>query len=101
MKTKTKSIFTQLSAIVLFFVAMSLVTLVGIRLFGISVSEKPQGTKLLLFLVFICPSVVVSTGLTFWIWSRVLVFLKILSPQDAKGYPFSKPWQERQFDSEG
>jgi hypothetical protein len=33
------------------------------------------------------------TGVTVWAWGKLLVMIGILTPEEAKGYPFSRPWE--------
>ena len=39
-------------------------------------------------------SVIIVTCLVgIFLWGKILVWLRVLSREEAKGYPFSRPWQ--------
>ena len=31
-----------------------------------------------------------------FLWGRILVLIGILSKEEAKGYPYSKPWEKKE-----
>ena len=32
-----------------------------------------------------------------YLWGRILVVIGVLSKEEAKGYPYSKPWERSQY----
>jgi hypothetical protein len=43
--------------------------------------------------LFFGSTIIIASLLGILLWGRILVLLGILSREEAKGYPFSRPWQ--------
>lgn len=83
---KSKYIFTQISAVIIFFLSAYLFTKVMKHY-----SWQNNIKMVLISIVFW----VATYGLLLCIWGRILVALGVLSKEEAKGYPFSKPWEKK------
>ncbi|MCP4117701.1 MAG: hypothetical protein GY737_20340 [Desulfobacteraceae bacterium] len=85
---KKKFIFTQLSGpIIGCFVGYGV-----IRLLFYFFSDWYMADKISHVLVF-GTVIILSCVLGILLWGKVLIMLGILSKEEAKGYPFSKPWE--------
>ena len=51
-----------------------------------------QGSKVT-HVVFFATIIILSCMLGMYLWGRILVLTKVLNRKEAKGYPFSKPWE--------
>jgi hypothetical protein len=77
-------LFSQLSAITVFLVVL----FVGVFLLrGLGV--HPTGW----FVLGVVAGLVLVSALTTALWGKVLVWLGVLSAEEARGYPYSKPWE--------
>jgi hypothetical protein len=90
-------LFSQLSAFVVFG-AVSLLGAVVVRRVlppigsqATGWSAVAAGTELVALIVF--------AMLAVFLWGKVLVFLGVLTAEDARGYPYSKPWERRSNDA--
>jgi len=82
-----KFIYTQLSA-PLALIAGGAFALYAIKAFGLSaLMTKEIYAILLMIFVF---SFAIGTML---LWGKILVVLGILTKGEARGYPYSKPWE--------
>lgn len=87
-----KFLFTQLSAPIIGFLALFLVLILTKEHFRVFFTLEPLslflkvGVVIALFLFVLLGSM--------YVWGRVLVRLGILTKEEAKGYPYSKPWEK-------
>jgi membrane-bound ClpP family serine protease len=88
MKTNRKFIFTQLSAPI-----VCGVTILGIG-FLIGKFHPINGKNLTLTDCLLLLLLFASMFLSMYFWGRILVLLGILTKEEAKGYPYSKPWEK-------
>lgn len=57
-----------------------------------------QNKYTLLFWAFIIGCIVLAaSGISLWLFGRLLVFLNILSPEEVKGYLYSNPWKNKKI----
>jgi len=91
-----KFLFTQLSVIIPFSIGLSL-ALATVRYLKFCFFAKSQLgiSEFLLFMIVFVFFFVASTLLSLYLWGRILVLLGILTKEEAKGYPYSKPWENR------
>jgi|WetSurMetagenome_2_1015567.scaffolds.fasta_scaffold406460_1 hypothetical protein len=85
---KKKYYFTQISAPVI----ASLTGYVAVKLLKLFLGDWFQADNSVHVLFFGTTIVVVSLG-GVSIWGKILSLIGILSKKEAKGYPFSKPWE--------
>lgn len=85
---RVKFLFTQLSApIIGSAVVFLLLALVG-KLGILETTKREELELLIIVLIFL------TIPVTMVIWGKVLVYLGILSKDEAQGYPWSKPWRK-------
>jgi hypothetical protein len=85
-------LFTQLSAIAVFCSALLLGAVVVKGVVG-PIATQARGWSTLNVVV-----VLGMVGLAFVamaLWGKVLVWLGVLTAEEARGYPYSKPWEQR------
>lgn len=85
---KSKYYFTQLSAPVVFFISIFFLLKFTKTLYPEFFIDSDRN-KIFIFSVVFVPLSVFSMVL----WGKVLVLMKILSREEAQGYPYSKPWK--------
>ena len=84
---RLKYFFTQLSApVVGIGVVFLLLALVG-KLGVLESTNRKELEILIISIIFL------TVPVTMVIWGKILFFLGILSKDEAKGYPWSKPWK--------
>jgi len=97
-RVERRFIFTQLSAIPIFFGAMIGVILLVLRpllrLFEIRL-DAPAVLDVRLIVVIVLFSIALSIAaiLAFCAGRLFLVWIGLLSAEEAQGYPYSKPWE--------
>lgn len=87
-----KFLFTQLSAPIIGFGSWFLVLFLikdNLRSF----LDSNSYSILLRISIYVGLFIVVVLG-SILIWGRILVLLGILTKEEAKGYPYSKPWEK-------
>jgi hypothetical protein len=47
-----------------------------------------------LYVITFGAAIIAACLIGMFLWGRVLVLFKILSKDEAKGYPFAKPWEK-------
>lgn len=87
---KLKFFFTQISAPIIGFASLFFVLLIAKNLIP-SFFNDLNFVKICMFVLFF---VTVLLG-SMILWGRILVRLKILTKEEAKGYPYSKPWENK------
>jgi uncharacterized protein YacL len=91
MKTKIgKYIFAQTSGVVVGLVSASLLVLI-IRKLKPSFLDLTNTLSLIVFTIIILLVFV----FTMTLWGKVLVARGLLTKEEAKGYPYSKPWLDK------
>ena len=95
MKTKRKFLFTQLSAVIVICGAMiaSAWVVKWIVVTTIQEIENLRGSSAIAPVLALGAVWLALTGVTVWAWGKLLVMMGILTPEEAKGYPFSRPWE--------
>jgi hypothetical protein len=88
-----KYLFTQLSAPIIGFAGFFLLLRVTKERFP-AFFDLESGSLFFIAAVFIALLLSSLLGLMF-VWGRILVYLGILTKEEAKGYPYSKPWGEK------
>ena len=87
-----KFLLTQLSAPVIGFASLFLVLILAKEHFRVFLSPKSHslflkvGVVIALFLFVLLGSM--------YVWGRILVCLGVLTKEEGKGYPCSKPWEK-------
>jgi len=87
----TKFLLTQISAPI---VGIASVFLIIFLTKGISPNLFSELNFFKVSVVIIIFGIVLIGSMA--IWGKILVLFKILSKEEAKGYPYSKPWNEHQ-----
>jgi hypothetical protein len=82
-----KYIFAQTSGVVVGLIAGSLLVLI-IRQFKPSFLDLTNTLSVIVFTMI----VLLVFVFTMTLWGRVLVAIGLLTKEEAKGYPYSKPW---------
>jgi hypothetical protein len=88
MAVKRKYLFTQLSALLIALITCLFVVKLTIYLFPQVFSDQRVLNVSFFILVLL-----IAVGLSMHLWGRILVACGVLNEQEAKGYPFSKPWE--------
>ena len=89
-----KFIFTQISAPFVGFAGVFLTIFILNRLHWIpDPKTEPNLIKILIIVILFITVLIGSMVL----WGRILVMLGILTEEEAKGYPYSKPWEKDTF----
>lgn len=88
MRIKGKYYVSQISAIIIGF-AVSSITVISIRRIC-----QPNFSPGFLSTVVFGILLVFIVCLSLYLWGRFLVMVGILSEDEAKGYPYSKPWEK-------
>jgi hypothetical protein len=91
-----KFLFTQLSAPIIGFVGFFLLLRVTKVCFP-ELFDLESGSLFFIAAVFIA-LLLFSLLVSMFVWGRILVFLGILTKEEAKGYPYSKPWGKKRID---
>jgi len=84
---RNKFVFTQISAPVIGCIAGF--TAVKLLTYFLSGWYQPDKVPHVLFYGF---TIVIACLVGIFLWGRLLVFFGVLTSEEAKGYPFSKPW---------
>jgi len=91
-------IFSQLSGVFLVGIsilgATSIISKYTNDIYGKSIFEVMQDnfswwSLVIIFIVFI-----LSVNIVFLLWRHILVWLGILTKEQSKGYPYSRPWEQ-------
>jgi hypothetical protein len=95
MQSKRKFVFTQISAVLVMAVAIIGSAWLIRVIFGPTLFEVAnlRGSDAIIPALAIVIVLIFLTGLALWIWGRLLV-MGILTAEEARGYPFSRPWRE-------
>jgi cytochrome c biogenesis protein CcdA len=94
MHGKRKYLLTQISAPIVGLTTSFFVVKILAQLFPQILRE--QGITQVIIIVV---SVFVLLGLSIYLWGRLLILVGILDKEEAKGYPFSKPWEKKEGES--
>lgn len=86
---KKKYIFTQISAPIVGCLSSYAVLRVLLYFFS-NHFQKDSALHVIIFGVVIVAACLIGMLL----WGRALLFLKILTKDEVKGYPFAKPWEK-------
>jgi hypothetical protein len=90
---RKKFIFTQISGPLV----GSLSGYAAIKLLLHFFSSWYQGSKVT-HVIILGAIIILSCMLGMFMWGRFLVIIRLLSKKEAKGYPFSKPWESNEND---
>jgi hypothetical protein len=85
---QNKFIFTQISGSLIGCVS----GYVAAKLLMYFFASWYQGTKAT-HVMFFAISIISSCIFGMFLWGKFLVLIKLLTEKEAKGYPFSKPWE--------
>ena len=85
-----KFYLTQISAPIIGLTVCFLVSKI-LPYFLLQFFQERNGVYIVTF-VFI---IFISLGLSMYLWGRILVLFGILTKDESKGYPFSKPWERK------
>lgn len=95
-RVEKRFVFTQLSAVPIFFGALMatgfFVFLPLVRLFEVDL-DAPADAKLIVVLVLFGVALLVAVSAAWYAWRRFLVWIGLLSAEEAEGYPYSEPWK--------
>jgi|WetSurSiteA1Bulk_404760.scaffolds.fasta_scaffold284303_1 hypothetical protein len=86
---KRKYVFTQASAPVI----GCFTGYVAVRMLFHFLSDWYQPDKVF-HVLFFGVTIIMSCLIGIFLWGKVLLFLGVLTKEEAKGYPFSKPWNK-------
>jgi hypothetical protein len=89
MAIKKKYIFTQLSGLFIAIIVCFSVSKLTAYLFP-QVFRDQRIVSVSIFILVL----LIIIGFSMRLWARVLVLCGILKREEAKGFPFSKPWEE-------
>jgi hypothetical protein len=99
MKDKNRFLFTQCFGFAVAFICglTSLILEIKIIIKGVfPFLLSSQNKYILLISAFITGCIVLAAaGISLWLFGRLLVFLNILSPEEAKSYLYSNPWKNK------
>jgi hypothetical protein len=91
-KIKSKYIATQLSAPIIGFASIFFVIFI-VKLFSPSIFYEMSLFKVVLIVISFMIILIGSMIL----WGRVLVFFGALTKEEARGYPYSRPWEDKKL----
>jgi hypothetical protein len=91
-RSRIRFLFTQLSAFVVFFLTAGIICVLLGRAVGfpLSAQERPAPLFLLAVIGIGCIGILAMV-----LWGKLLVLIGVLTKEEARGYPFSKPWEPR------
>jgi hypothetical protein len=94
-RSRIRFLFAQLSAFVAFFVSVGIVLLVLGRVFDLRswASEWPGSAIQMAGVVGAVVAVGCIGMLAVVLWGRLLVAIGLLTREEARGYPYSRPWE--------
>jgi len=89
-------LFTQLSALPVFFITMGIVVLLLGRIIDLPswLRERPGSAMQVLGLIVAVSAIGCVGILGMVLWGRLLVVVGLLAKEEARGYPYSKPWEK-------
>lgn len=56
-------------------------------------AKGARSSEFLFFLLGVFCALAICVAASLYLWRLVLVHLGVLTPDEAKGYPFSRPWE--------
>jgi len=85
-----KYLFTQISGLFVALISVFVLILL-IRKIQPSLLDLADLLSISIFMIFFL-SVLIGSMI---LWGKLLVFVGLLTEEEAKGYPYSKPWMEK------
>jgi hypothetical protein len=94
-RSQGRFVFTQFSAIVAFLVTVGIVVLLLGRVVDLEswARERPSSEMQVLGVSVACAAIGCVGILGMVLWGKLLVVIGLLTKEEARGYPYSKPWQ--------
>ena len=94
-RSRIRFLFTQLSAPVVWFSTVGIVGLLLVREFdALSWVDERPGSLLQVLGIGAVGAVIAFVGVLAMVaWGRLLVMIGLLTKEEARGYPNSKPWE--------